>query len=333
MGNTARISALMTFHFGTPVVCSDGQGGTLAAVLFATSPRRLTHIVVKCGRLFHKTVCLPFASVAIASDDGVRLTCSLAHLAAFPAPNGHDAGVILHAHTVVSGGAGSGTLALVAVQPHSGELARIVARNLVPGRDTLLWAEKVSALEPERITVLLTAADLPAQPIYRSARELQHEVDSILFDLGFLHIDLKGMSMCVRDGVLSMEGNISSSLRGELAYNQVMGVEGLLEVKNNLIGDDALAARIAHALGQDERTRDVPVGVYPQLGVVRLSGSVRGAGQRAAAGEIAGAFPGVRAVINDLLVDPAGVMLYVMSAPESGEARDITPGRFTRHTG
>jgi len=25
-------------------------------------------------------------------------------------------------------------------------------------------------------------------------------------------------------------------------------------------------------------------------------------------------------------------MLYVMSAPEGGEARDITPGKFVRHT-
>lgn len=329
MDTTARISTLMTFHFGTPVVCQDGLSGTLTSVLCEPSSRRLTHIAVMRGRLFRKAVCLPLAKIAIASDDGVRLTCSAAQLAAFPA---QESGVVLDAQTAVSGEAGRGTLVLVAARPESGELVRVVARNLVPGRDTLLQAAEVSTLEPGSLTISLSGPETQARPAYRSDRELQHEVESILFELGFLHIDLRGMSMCVCDGVLSMEGNISSSLRGELAADQVRGVTGLLAVSNNLVGDDALAARIAHALGQDERTRDLPIGVYPQLGVVRLSGSVRGAGQRAAAGSIARACPGVRDLINDLVVDPGGAMLYVMSAAEGGEIKDIPPGKFTRHT-
>jgi len=119
---------------------------------------------------------------------------------------------------------------------------------------------------------------------------------------------------------------------GELARDQVAGVTGLLEIKNNLIGDDTLAADIARALGQDERTSDLPIGVYPQLGVVRLSGSVSTAQQKAVAEEIAKKFDGVRSVTSDLVVDPSADMLYVMSAQEGGEARDITPGKFTRHT-
>lgn len=331
MGNTARISALMTFHFGAPVVCSDGPGGTLVSVFCEPSSRCVTHIAVRRGHLFGRTVCLPFTRVATASADGVRLNCLRAGLAA-PDSGDTGPGVALHGHTAVTAQTGSGTLSLVAVQPTSGALVYIVAHNLVPGRDTLLRSCSVSALAKDQVTIALDSADLEAKPPYRSDHELQREVDHILFDLGFLHIDLRGLSMRVLDGVLFMEGNISSTLRGELAQDQVAGVEGLLAIENNLVGDDTLAARIAHALGQDERTRDLPIGVYPQLGVVRLSGSVRGAGQRVAAAEIAQACPGVRAVINDLVVDPAGAMLYVMSAPEGGEARDMTPGKFTRHT-
>jgi osmotically-inducible protein OsmY len=332
MGNTARISATLRFLFGSPVFCSDGQGGTLTSLLCGASSRRLTHIAVKRSRLFGKTIWLPLVSVVQATDDGVRLDCSLAGLAAAPNSGDQGPGVVLHQHTVVAAETGSGTLLQVAVQPASGTLTSLVARNLLAGRDTLLCAEEVSVQASGQITVSLTSADLQAKPPYRSDRELQREVDQILFDLGFLHIDLKGMSMRVRAGVLSMQGNISSTLRGELARDQVAGVEGLLAIENRLVGDDTLAASIALALGQDERTRDLPIGVYPQLGVVRLSGSVHSAGQRAAACAIAQAFPGVRAISNDLVVDPAGAMLYVMSAPESGEARDLTPGKFTRHT-
>jgi len=166
----------------------------------------------------------------------------------------------------------------------------------------------------------------------RSDRELQQKVEQILFDLPFLHIDLKGMHLRVLDGVLYMDGNISSALRGELARDQVANITGLLDVKNNLVGDDTLAAQIALALGQDERTRGLPIGVYPQLGVVRLSGSVHRAEQISAATELASKFAGVRSVLSNLLIDPSADMLYVMSAQEGGEARDLAPGKFTRHT-
>src|SRR5207302_8834610 len=107
-------------------------------------------------------------------------------------------------------------------------------------------------------------------------------------------------------------GNISRALRGYIVQDQVLGVQGLLEIKNNLVGDDGLAADLAMALGQDARTRDLPIGVYPRLGVVRLSGAVHTGQQKAAAGEIAQNFPGVRSVINDLVVDPKADIIRVM---------------------
>ena len=85
-------------------------------------------------------------------------------------------------------------------------------------------------------------------------------------------------------------------------------------------------------LAQDPRTRDLPIGVYPRLGTVRLSGAVHNAQQKAAAGEIVRNFPGVRGVINDLVVNPKTDLLYVMARPEGGDAEDIIPGKYIRHT-
>ena len=86
------------------------------------------------------------------------------------------------------------------------------------------------------------------------------------------------------------------------------------------------------ALGADPRTRDLPIGVYPRLGVVRLSGAVHNAQQKATAGEVAKSFPGVRSVLNDLIVDPKTDILHVMSPAEGGEAEDKVPGKYIRHT-
>lgn len=330
MGKNALISEMQKFHFGNKIFCTDGQDGTLVRVLFDPTTRRLTHLAVKQGRLFGKTFYLPFESVLRATGDGIWLNITLAQLVASPSSEGP--GVPLDARTVVRGDAANGTLALVAVQPESGELAYIVARNVPGGRDTLLREQYITELAPGQITLAIDAGVLSTLPPYRSDSELQREVEEIIFDLGFLHIDLKGLSLRVLDSVLYMDGNISSTLRGELARDQVSGVTGLLEIKNNLVGDDTLAADIARALGQDGRTSDLPIGVYPQLGVVRLSGSVSTAQQKTVAEEIAKKFDGVRSVTNDLVVDPSADMLYVMSAQEGGEARDITPGKFTRHT-
>jgi osmotically-inducible protein OsmY len=132
--------------------------------------------------------------------------------------------------------------------------------------------------------------------------------------------------------VLYLDGNISSSLRSDIAQDQVYGVDGLLEIKNNLVADDILASNIAMALGQDPRTRDLPIGVYPRLGDVRLSGAVHNDQQKAAAEEVALKFAGVRSVLNDLVIDPKADMLHVMSPAEGGEMEDKVPGKYIRHT-
>lgn len=324
------ISAMLKLHFGSKVFCTDGQHGILAHVLFDATTRCLTHLAIKQGRLFGKTVYLPFTMVKQATGEGIRLTCTLAEF--LGAATTEVPGILLDPRTTVKGITGTGTLVLVAVQPESGKLAYIVARNLVPGRATLLREQYVDALNPGQVSVTADAVALKTLPSYRSDRALQQEVDAIVFDLGFLHIDLKGMRLRVLDSVLYMDGNISSTLRGELVQDQVAGVKGLLEIKNNLIGDDVLASTIASALGQDQRTHNLPIGVYPQLGMVRLNGSVHNAQQQAAAAEITRTCEGVLGVVNDLVIDPSAELLYVMSPPEGGKSKDLAPGEFVRHT-
>ena len=331
MSKAIAISEMAKFHFGKTIFCSDGEGGVLATVTFDGAARRLTAIGAKQGRLFSKMGYAPFEKVTKATGEGITVRAKRAELLIGNAPS---SGVTLDSKSAVerAGPSAKGTLMLVATQSASGELAYIVARNLRPGQDTFLRAEYVTGLEQDRITVTISDEALDALPPYRSDAELQQEVESILFDLTPMHVDLKGMTIRVLDSVLYLDGNISSSLRADIARDQVYGVQGLLEIKNNLVGDDQLAADLARALGQDSRTRDLPIGVYPKLGAVRLSGAVHTAGQKAAAEEIARKFPGVRSVDNNLVVDPTTDMLHVMSAPEGGETQDKIPGKYVRHT-
>jgi len=331
MKRTTFISEMLKFHFGSKIFCSDGEDGILTQVVFDPAKRRMTYIGVKQGRLFGKTVHLPFDHVVSATGEGVTLRVKRADLAA---KSEEPVGAALAAKSIVENAASSakGSLMLIAVHPDNGELAYIVAHGLRPGQDTLLREEFITALAGDRVTVSIPEEKLNALPSYRSDSVLRQEVDSILFDLTPLHIDLKAVTVRVLDSVLYLDGNISSALRSDIVQDQVLGVGGLMEIRNRLVADDTLAAEVALAMSQDPRTRDLPIGVYPRLGVVRLSGAVHTGQQKAAAEEIAKKIPGVRSVINDLVIDPKADLLNVMSPAEGGETKDLVPGKYVRHT-
>jgi osmotically-inducible protein OsmY len=331
MEKSALISEMEKFHFGSKVFCSDGESGTLTHLGFDAGTRRLVSIGVRYGRLFGKTVNVPFSSVTDATGAGVMLNITQEQLIASTA---QAEGVALDNRSVVQNTDTNarGTLNLVAVQPESGVLAYIVAHLLRPGQDTLLREGYITKIDAGQISVSIPEAILHTLPPHRSDQDLQREVESVLFDFTPLHVDLPGMTARVLDSVLYLEGNISSSLRGDIVEDQVSGVQGLLEIKNLLVGDDILAGDLAMALGRDTRTRDLPIGVYPRLGVVRLSGAVHNEQQKAAAEEIARSFQGVRSVFNDLVIRPNADILNVMAAPAGGEAEDHIPGRYVRHT-
>ena len=332
MNKTMLISEMLKFHFGNKIFCSDGDGGVLAQVLFDPATHSMAYIGVKQGRLFGKNVYLPFDSLLSATGEGITLRVKRSDLDT--ATSQVPGYATLTSKSVVENtkSAAKGSLLLVAVHPTTGELAYIVAHDLRSGQDTLLQETYITKLETGRIIVSIDEGGLRALPSYRPDRVLQQEVEAALFDFTPLHIDLKAITARVIDSVLYLDGNISSTLRSDVMLDRVSGVEGLAEIKNRVIADDTLAADLALALGQDAQTRDLPIGVYPRLGVVRLSGAVHNGQQKTAAGKIAKNFPGVRSVTNDLVVDPNATLLKVMSAPEGGESKDVIPGKYVRHT-
>ena len=332
MNKSILIPEMLKFHFDNKILCSDGDGGVLAQVIFDPATRRMTYISVKQGRLFGKSVFLPFEYVISANEAGITLSVKRSDVAV--ATNQQPEGAVLTNKSIVENqeSGAKGSLLLVAVHPTTGELEYIVAHELRSGQNTLLQETYVTSLATDQVMVSIDEDKLRALLSYRSDRVLQQDVESALFDLTPLHIDLKAITARVIDGILYLDGNISSALRSDIMLDRVSGVEGLVDINNRVVADDTLSAGLALALGQDERTRDLPIGVYPRLGAVRLSGAVHYGQQKAAAGEIAKNFPGVRSVTNDLIVDPDATLLDVMSAPEGGETKDIVPGKYIRHT-
>jgi len=333
MNSTTHITQMQKIHFGSKIICSDGDGGTLAHVCFDPITRCMTHIGVKQSHLFGKIVYLSFEALVSATREAVTLNISRSYLSDVSSVKPDGALAFLDNKSIVQNSSGAkGTLMLVAVHPESGVLAYIVVHHMRPGQNTLLRQEVVTKLETGLVVVSIPDVALHGLPPYRSDEELQAEVENLLSKFTPLHVDLGGLTARVLDGVLYLNGNISSSLRGDIVQNQVLGIPGLLAIENHLVGDDTLANNLAMALAQDPRTHDLPIGVYPRLGIVRLRGAVHNSQQKAAAEEIVQTFPKVRSVINDLDVNPNESLLHVMSAAESGDAEDKIPGEYVRHT-
>lgn len=330
MQDGASISAMQHFHFGQRVRCSDGEAGLLTQLVFDSASHRLTALGIMLGRVFGRSVSVPFATVVPATGESITLRLSRAELAA--ASKQAPAGAVLDRKSVVEanptrGTAAKGTIHLLAVHPESGKLVYLVAHHIRARQDTLFYEASVTQIETGQVSVSLPEATWQTLPPYRPDSQLQHEIEERLSDLTPFHIDFQAMHIRVLDRVLYLTGNISSSLRKDIVEDQAMGVQGLREIKNELLGDDTLANSLAMVLGRDPRTRDLPIGVYPRLGHVRLSGFVQNEQQKAAAEERARHFPGVRSVTNTLVVNPNEKMLHALSAASGEQGEDLIPGK------
>src|SRR5262249_4684689 len=128
------ISEMQKFHFGSKVICSDGDYGFLTHVLFDPTTRHIIQVGFKQGRLFGKSAQLPFDTILSASSDGVRLGLTIEEVNAASKNESANGNALLSSKCVVerAGTANKGVLALLAVHPSTGELAYLVSHHLVP---------------------------------------------------------------------------------------------------------------------------------------------------------------------------------------------------------
>jgi osmotically-inducible protein OsmY len=158
----------------------------------------------------------------------------------------------------------------------------------------------------------------------RADDELREDVYHRLRDCQLVRLDLPGITIHARDGVVWLRGHVSSDGKRRRADEVLRGLDGLLELHNELVTDTALAAAVAMALAYDPRTARQRIGVYPCLGLMRLRGIVRTPTAHAGAWEIAAAVPLVKQVVNELRIDPDADVLPDLAGVTNDY--DLVPG-------
>lgn len=117
----------------------------------------------------------------------------------------------------------------------------------------------------------------------------------------------------VHRGVVQLNGFVDSNSERSQATIVATGVEGVMEVRNNLaigtaqtageyLDDATLTAKVKAALIQSPETKAHQINVETENGVVQLSGFVNSEAARHAATNVARSVKGVKDVRNELSV-------------------------------
>ncbi|HZG68719.1 MAG TPA: BON domain-containing protein, partial [Herpetosiphonaceae bacterium] len=138
----------------------------------------------------------------------------------------------------------------------------------------------------------------------RPDAEIAEDVRQALYDDPAFHegADFFSMRVVVRDGVVELHGNVRNSTRRREAELIARRIRGVLDVRNELIPDDALELQVERTLKHDERLQVEDLRAEALFGLVHLRAKVGKPEQRELAAQIARHVTGVQVVNNALQV-------------------------------
>ncbi len=321
--STTQYAAVSKYRFGAPVLTDDGDEGSLDSLIVDPQTHAITGMRVRFGLFGRELYTLPITVIRHAAPERVDLHVTREDLKR--AYSTVTAVMLLTSSTqVVVANKLIGKLAQVTINRETHVPRHLVVEHGLRA-ESVVPAQGISAIEGKRI-VIGSASDTtaPALTPYRPDEELHEEIHSAIYDYPRLRIDLPGIGIHVIDGVLWLQGHVSSDLNKRLVQDQLMDIRGLGEVHNELITDTDLAGAVAMALAKDPRTARERIGVYPALGHIHLRGRARTGDARTAAYEVARGVPGIKDVENALIVDPDAEVIPIMAGVTNEE--DRVPG-------
>jgi osmotically-inducible protein OsmY len=220
-------------------------------------------------------------------------------------PDEAGGAVTISAKTRVVSYAGAlGHVALVMVDGTTGQATHVVVHSSpVLGRSVIVpldWASRVTA---EEIFVEADKDQLAHLPEYRTDQEILSDVWEALWSIYPIRtMGLESIEVEVKDGVVTLKGNVASPSHRYLAMQAVSKLRGVLQVVDRLIADDDLAAAVARELAQDEQLARLFIKVQSELGLVTLEGTVPSEDLRQRALHLAERVHGVKGVVSRLHV-------------------------------
>jgi len=139
------------------------------------------------------------------------------------------------------------------------------------------------------------------------------------------------MEATAQDGIVTLRGHVSNPVHRQKIHEIVSRVSGVRDVRDKLVLDDELEARIAQTLAREPGLTDVSINVTVEYGIAYLHGRLRDSQQRTLAQRAAAGVPGVRAVVPHFsLTEEVGETPPPVVQPRVGAWVYTTEGKMGR---
>lgn len=156
-----------------------------------------------------------------------------------------------------------------------------------------------------QVTLRLSREELHRLPRFQPDSYIHRQVEYILYDHdGEEGLDASAISIAVRDGVVTLSGNVRADMASGLAARLASSVAGVVEVENQLMSDWDVQLAASKAIVQDSIAPQGVIMVNSSLGQVRLEGAVSDQETAERAVQAVRAVPGVREVVPLIRVKP-----------------------------
>jgi uncharacterized protein YrrD len=332
---------------GSPVIATDSDYGRLQELLVDPQEKRVVGLLVRPhGWLSYHPVIVPENVIAEASENEVRLNISREQLEALPdselVVNGRNYEVedelllIRSGQRVLCQDEAVGWVALLLLEPGGRVQGFVLHTGPLLGRNLIIPITWVRKVDRGHVYLSVQKHDLEALPDYGLDDALAAEVKAALWSDEILrNTDYNEIRVSVEDGVVRLQGHMSTWRNKTRTEEFAYSVVGVLGVENDLVLDQDLANGVAQALGNDELIRLAQISVGAQNGFITLNGRVGSADIREAAESIAASIPQVRGVINyiqapNVVIDPKEHLVWQPLIGEEVSATDMQLGQVDR---
>ncbi|MCB0108255.1 MAG: BON domain-containing protein [Caldilineaceae bacterium] len=127
-----------------------------------------------------------------------------------------------------------------------------------------------------------------------------HVNDALQADRLLRRTGSDGVAITVQDDVVVLTGHVQLTTHITQVSRAIYQMDSMTQLENQLVADDGLAATVAFALGNHERTHGEQIIVKAHRGFIYLMGSVSSAAICCIASRIAASVSQVRGIINQI---------------------------------
>ena len=315
----------MDLTWGTGVASTDLWVGSLDGAVVALDTSSVTHFVVRRGLLFGRRYTVPAERVTRWDPEGIHLDLGVSEVLGLPRPRDADsgpAGVLLGPRTRVLLADDTGLrLRGVRVSPEGPTLTHLLVGRSGPFRPRILLPlDAVAEFSSTQTTCGLTRPELERLPTHRPDRDIENDVWEALHASDEVSdVDLKGVTVALLDGLVTLEGNVRTSVAAHATERLAGAVEGVGGLSNHLFSDWDIDLAVASYMSREAPRLSENLAVHTQLGMVHLEGRVSFPDQRDALIRGIRQIPGVQGV-EDLVEMRSAVPVATEELPPAEAA-------------